>query len=164
MRGPEIIVIKDLKKTCGDCTACCSGALHGEAYGHKFFKGRPCFFVTTKGCSIYESRPEEPCQNFRCGYLSENFFPEWMRPDLSKALSTMRVFTYKDKIVENGQEVEVEKSIKYLRVFDYQNSMDTTILMWFIEQHFNNVIPNLIVEVKGKAYRFGSSEFLAKVF
>lgn len=163
MSANPVVVLKDLKKSCGDCTVCCSGALSGEAHGHAFFKGRPCFFVTTKGCSIYEDRPESPCKSFKCGYLSENFFPEYMRPDISGALTTMRVFKYTEKVMQDDKEVEVEKFIPYMHVIDYKHTMDAATLMWFIEKYMVNSIPNLLLDIKGGIRKVGRPDFMAKL-
>lgn len=67
-------------RSCGECTACCSGQLAGEIYGHKMFPGKPCYFLKGKKCSIYENRPVSPCQKYQCAW-SQHLFHEDMRPD-----------------------------------------------------------------------------------
>ena len=67
-------------RPCGDCTACCSGQLAGEIYGHKMFPGKPCHFLMENKCSIYESRPTSPCKTFQCAW-SQRLLDEDMRPD-----------------------------------------------------------------------------------
>lgn len=157
-----VVMIKDLNKSCGTCTACCSGALAGEAHGHHFYRGRPCFFLTTTGCGIYESRPDTPCKSYKCGYLSEAFFPEWMRPDLSGALATGRVHSYKEKVqAEDGTESEVDRYIPYMHVMGYQQPLSGKALMWFIEQHLAGGIPNLLIDIEGGLHRVGRPDFLA---
>lgn len=67
-------------RPCGECTACCSGQLAGEIYGHIMFPGKPCHFLKNNRCSIYENRPTSPCRTFQCGW-SQYLFDEDMRPD-----------------------------------------------------------------------------------
>ena len=155
-----VVVVGDLKKSCGDCTACCSGALSGEAHGHHFYKGRPCFFITKKGCSIYENRPENPCVSFKCGFLSEPFFPEWMRPDLCGILATMRVMKTKVTVTKDGAETEEEKFIPYMQLLEYGQPMTAKALWWFIQKHLTGKIPNLLIDIEGGQHRMGSLDFL----
>ena len=155
-----VVVVGDLKKSCGDCTACCSGALSGEAHGHHFYKGRPCFFITKKGCSIYENRPENPCVSFKCGFLSEPFFPEWMRPDLCGILATMRVMKTKVTVTKDGAETEEEKFIPYMQLLEYGQPMTGKALWWFIQKHLTGEIPNLLIDIEGGQHRMGSLDFL----
>lgn len=155
-----VIMIKDLKKECGECTACCSGALAGQAHGHYFFKGRPCFFLKKGGCSIYEDRPENPCVGYKCGYLSEAFFPEWMRPDKCNILATPRVHKYLEKVKENDVERDEERYIPYMQLLEYGGSASAKSLWWFIEKHLEGIIPNLLIEIEGGYHRMGSLDFL----
>jgi hypothetical protein len=46
--------------------------------------GKPCEHCTAKGCGIYETRPENPCRSFECGWLQDGSpLPEHLRPDRS---------------------------------------------------------------------------------
>lgn len=155
-------MIKDLKKACGECTACCSGALGGEAHGHKFFKGRPCFFLTQKGCGIYEDRPQQPCVSYKCGYLNEAFFPEWMRPDICGAIATQRVFRYNEKVkAEDGTESTVERHIPYVHVMEYKGPITGKTILWFFQKYLEGMIPNLMIDLEGGVHRIGRPDFLA---
>jgi hypothetical protein len=70
------------QRRCGSCTACCDGWLQIEVRGHAVSRGKPCPFSTGHDCTIYEERPEDPCQKFKCGWLiARSPLPEWMRPD-----------------------------------------------------------------------------------
>jgi hypothetical protein len=146
-----VITVKELSKSCGDCTACCSGNLSGEAHGHKFYKGRPCFFVRKTGCSIYEDRPENPCKSFRCGYLVHPFFPEWMRPDQCGVIATPRLHLYKE-----GEET---KSLSYLHLTEYGRPMSGQVLWWFVEKFLSGDIPNMLINIEGGHHRLGVPEF-----
>lgn len=66
------------------------GHLTGEAYGFKFYPGKPCVFACAKGCSIYEMRPYDPCRGFECSYKKEFGMPEQFRPDLSNVIFVTR--------------------------------------------------------------------------
>lgn len=160
MSTPPVALIKDLQKKCGECTACCSGALSGNAHGHFFFKGRPCFFLSSSGCSIYEDRPENPCVGYKCGYLSETFFPEWMRPDKCGILATPRVYKYVEKVKDGDTEHDEERYIPYMQLVEYHSPMAAKSLWWFIEKYLEGAIPNLLIEIDGGYHRMGSNEFL----
>ena len=71
-------------RPCGDCTACCTGALIGKAYGNWFNPGNPCVFLVEQKCSIYETRPQA-CRNYQCAW-SQGLFPDWMKPTESNVL------------------------------------------------------------------------------
>jgi len=46
--------------------------------------GRACRHCTSQGCAIYENRPDDPCVQFRCGWLQDpEHFPDELRPDRS---------------------------------------------------------------------------------
>ena len=48
---------------------------------------KPCQHCTAQGCAIYESRPVDPCQVFKCAWLKEDSpLPDDMRPDKSLAI------------------------------------------------------------------------------
>lgn len=79
-------------RSCENCTACCDGHLTGEAYGHKFYPGRRCAFVSRSGCSINDFKPQNPCVTFLCGYKYMPDFPSWTRPNLSNVIFVQRVY------------------------------------------------------------------------
>jgi len=69
-------------RECGPCTACCEGWLTAESLDMK--PGQPCRHCTRQGCAIYDTRPEDPCVRFECGWLQEgSLLPDDLRPDLS---------------------------------------------------------------------------------
>jgi len=131
-----------MTRSCDGCTKCCDGWLHGEAYGHKFYPGRKCHFVTCNGCSIYEKRPEIPCRTFRCVWLDDQDIPEWMKPSLSNVLITQRTI----------------RGIKYLEVFETGQKIDSSALSWLIQYCLSKKI-NVKYQVGGGWNWVGSSEF-----
>ena len=159
----KVMFVKEIKKSCGSCTACCSGLLYGEAHGHHFFKGRPCFFLTEKGCGIYEDRPEQPCVSYKCSYLSEAFFPEWMRPDLCGVLATNRVHKYIVDIPAKDDQpaTQQEKFVPYMHLVEHKTALSGKTLMWFVTRYMEGAIPNLLIDIEGGQHRLGSAEFLA---
>jgi Fe-S-cluster containining protein len=66
-------------RSCGDCGACCEGALMGTAFGNPFGMGKPCVFRLNGSCVIHETRPQS-CRNYQCAW-TQHLFPEWMKPN-----------------------------------------------------------------------------------
>lgn len=129
-------------RSCDGCAKCCEGWLSGEAYGHKFYRGRPCFYLN-KTCSIYDVRPEDPCRNFKCEWLSSDTFPHWMKPNLVNMIITRNEL--------NG--------IPYFNIFEAGSTLDIKTLSWIIEWAVstNN---NIMYIIDGGVNRMGSQEFL----
>lgn len=70
------------ERECGTCTACCEGWLTSPVI--PLFPGRGCPHRTAQGCGIYETRPDDPCRDFICGWLQKDSpIPDEMRPDKS---------------------------------------------------------------------------------
>ena len=130
------------ERFCNGCAKCCEGWLQGEAYGHAFYKGRPCFFLN-KTCSIYDTRPENPCRTFKCSWLAEDIFPHWMKPDLVNIIIVKR---------------EVENIIFY-EVVEAGSTMDSKTLNWLVQWAINTG-NNIVYQIEGGPNRFGSQEFL----
>jgi hypothetical protein len=114
-------------RSCGECTECCSGTLVAEQHGHSMQRGRPCFFVSNKGCTIYKDRPEH-CQKFKCEWLAKDYLPMWMRPDLSKVIVVQR-----DGFVE---------------VSECEQKIDSAVLSWLMVWAANSKT-NIRYEVAG---------------
>ena len=69
-------------RRCGPCTACCDGWIKINVRGHEVRPGKPCPFSSGHHCTIYATRPQDPCRGFICGWLARNSpLPDWMRPD-----------------------------------------------------------------------------------
>ena len=142
---PINIPVVSLDRSCNGCTACCEGWLHGSAHEHLYWRGRKCHYVGTQGCTIYESRPVDPCQTYRCQWLTNNFFPEWMKPVLSKIIITERDC----------------KGIKYFEIVETGQKMDSTILSWLFIEHVNGNLPNLHYMIDGGWNLIGTPEFVS---
>ena len=71
-------------KSCGECHACCTGALDAEVHGQKIDLGSPCRFLSDTGCAIYNDEPlarPEVCKKFACMWLQHLSLPPSYRPD-----------------------------------------------------------------------------------
>ena len=133
-----------MSRSCGTCTKCCEGFLHGNVNNKPFFKGRPCHFVSIgKGCTTYETRPVSPCIEFTCAWLTDPEIPEWMKPDAINAI-------IEERTVEG---------IPYTRVTEAGSSLDNKVLNWVI---YNKILPgaNIFWSVDGGENFVGSQEFL----
>jgi hypothetical protein len=135
-----------VQRTCGNCTMCCQGWLQGEVYGYKFYQGLPCHFISCNGCSIYENRPENPCKNYSCAWLSdeEGFFPEWFIPEQSKIICTWR---------------EWKPGSVYLDVEECGETINSKYLNWLFLKHFEKEI-NVSCKILGGTTYYGHSEFV----
>jgi len=131
-----------MKRTCDGCSECCKGWLHGSAMSHNFYPGKPCYFLQ-KTCSIYENRPIDPCKSYKCHWLNTDDLPMWMRPDLSNALVTLRVFN----------------NIEFYEILECGQKMDSSVLSWFIVWALNNG-KNLKYQIDGGFTKIGNKEFM----
>lgn len=134
-----------LQKSCNGCTACCSGTLAGSAYGHPFWKGRPCYFCTSTGCAIYAERPKDPCRDYVCAYLQEDWVPEWMRPENSGVIMTRRT---------------TPLGIPYLEVLEYNKSLSAEVLSFLFMSYLHGHFKNLSYQLNGGTNRIGEQEFI----
>lgn len=132
-------------RECGTCQKCCEGHLHGEAYGHAFYKGRKCHFLNNSGCSIYPTRPEEPCKSYKCMWLADEqrIIPEWMKPDEVDVILTARN--------NNG--------IEYIEMIEAGSTMRADVLSWAIQHTLNNGL-NLKYQIDGGWNKIGQQDFL----
>lgn len=130
------------ERSCGECTACCEGWLTGEAHGHSFQPGRPCFYLQNN-CGIYETRPENPCQTYKCVWLADSSLPLWMRPDKSKAIVTER---------------EIE-GIKYWDVSECGQTLSSEVLSYLVMWAIDNQT-NLQYRINNGPFKIGQKDFL----
>lgn len=117
MEDGKYLPIVSNKRECGDCTLCCDGLIPGESYGEKFGNYVPCFFVESGlGCTIYEDRPVNPCQKFKCQWLANPDIPEEYKPNKVGFVTLKKGRSYYLLIpVENGASEEyVEWMKKYI--------------------------------------------------
>lgn len=122
-----------MKRTCGSCRKCCDGTLSGEVFGHKFYPGKPCHFVSiTEGCIIYEKRPEDPCKNFECWWKLDDSIPLEFQPNLIKFMGYKRMFNNFEYFfihdVDDGYSVE---SLEWYKDYALKQNVN---LVWKIDR------------------------------
>ena len=134
-----------MSRSCDGCAKCCEGWLSGEAYGHAFFRGRPCFFLN-KTCSIYDKRPESPCRTYKCGWIEDETFPHWMKPDQINAIINKRF----------------HKGIEFYSIIEAGSILDSKTLSWLIQWALNNS-KNIQYHIDGGVNNLGSQEFMKAI-
>lgn len=139
----KIIPLKSVARSCGSCTACCEGWLDGVAHDRHFWPGRPCHFVTNKGCSIYKDRPDNPCKTFNCAWLVDNKIPEWLKPNQSKVIIVRRE----------------KQGISYLSVSEAGSKMPVEVLSWLFIEYAKGNIENMMYQIHGYWNFVGTKEF-----
>jgi hypothetical protein len=77
-----------MDRNCDGCTKCCEGHLTANIYGYEVYPGKPCHFVSKKGCSIYLSRPYDPCKGFKCVWKQNPVVPNQFKPDIIGIIMT----------------------------------------------------------------------------
>lgn len=132
------------ERSCGTCSKCCEGWLHGNAYGNKFWRGRPCHYLISNSCSIYGNHPEDPCKSFRCEWLRNDQVPGWMKPDDVNAILIAR---------EKG-------GFHYLEINEAGEKLRSEVLSWAVMHCLANDL-NLVYFIDGGLNRIGSKAFLA---
>ena len=84
------IIVKTVSRACDGCKRCCEGWLLTEIYGKKVNIENPCHFLGTKGCSIYDIRPHDPCKIYVCEWKADMNLPEWLKPNKANVIITKR--------------------------------------------------------------------------
>ena len=136
--------VKGEPRSCGTCTKCCEGWLHGAAYEKKFWRGRPCHYLTAGKCAIYGQHPEDPCKKFRCQWLANEDVPGWLKPDEVNAILVKRR----------------KNDIDYLEITEAGEKLRSEVLSWAVMYCLERKL-NLYYSIDGGSNRIGSPEFLA---
>ena len=139
-----------MTRSCGECTKCCEGYLHGEndlvMKDGRTFKlgGAPCPILQIgKGCGDYENRPDSPCRGFICEWIRQpQAYPDEMRPDRINAVFSL-------------QEVD---GIPYLRITEAGARLDSEVLSHGIKLALLNRA-NIYWEIGDKMHWFGNGDF-----
>jgi len=107
------------------------------------FAGSPCHFAKPGvGCSIYNDRPKEPCQTYKCLWMSDPETPEWIKPSLSGV------------IIDDSQVA----GMSAIRVNEAGNKLPSEILSWAIKYAVANN-RNIMWKIEGGMHWVGSAEF-----
>jgi len=131
-------------RECGDCTKCCEGWLSANINGHQMHPGRPCHFLASGKCTIYENRPGT-CRNYNCAWKSDDIFPAWMRPDLIGVIIT--------KVTH-----PTRSDLTHYEVAEAGGKLDIKTLNWLIHWAIDTGT-NLFYEIEGKHHAIGSATF-----
>ena len=144
IRNKETIVV-DLtsKRQCGECTACCVH-LSKVIFDEFFDLGVPCKYLDKK-CTIYESRPIDPCRMFNCSWLhSPHMIPDWMKPSLSNVMLVNRPGYLAAIVCDISKEYEPA-------------------IQWLIDFHKDTKCNISITVEKNKILRFGDPKWVEKL-
>jgi hypothetical protein len=137
-------LLASVKRECGNCHKCCEGWLTGFSYGFEFNQGRPCQFLShERHCTIYDRRPYDPCQAYRCEWLANPLVPEWMKPNHSNVIVTGRQL----------------KEHVYWDLIECGEKLDSSILSWFFLFCLNNQI-NLVYRINGSINYLATPQFV----
>ena len=94
------MALSKISRKCLPCNACCQGWLKIETLIAKASVGNACQHCSSMGCTIYGSRPVDPCQKFVCAWLNhDSDLPDWMRPDRSHAIVMTNRLKWKNRPV-----------------------------------------------------------------
>ena len=118
--------MKEEKRECSPCTACCDGWVQMLINGVPVYPGRPCPHSTGSGCDDYNNRPKDPCVNFNCGWIIKGSpLPDWMRPDKGKVIVMFNKLNWNgypvDLAVPAGKRIP-PRSLEWLKNFAATNS------------------------------------------
>ncbi len=131
-------------RSCDGCTKCCEGWLAADIHGERMYPGKPCHLVEVgKGCTAYETRPDNPCKQFMCMWRSSSDIPEKFSP-----LATGIIVT--EQVVEN---------IPYLAAAFAGEDINTEMLSWFVSYGVGKQL-NIEWTVAGAPYLLGHPEFI----
>ena len=136
----------EIKRKCGDCTACCDGRLALNIFG-KTTVGEPCHYLAEGvGCTIYKNRPKNPCKSFECSWLKDKTFkyPEWLKPNKSGFI----ILDWK----------KTKTGIPYIIAVAGRDSYNQEALLWLVEYGNQNDI-NIEFILQGSKKYIGSKEF-----
>ena len=137
------LVVKN-SRSCDGCTKCCEGWLSAEIHGEMMYPGKPCQFVEIgKGCTAYETRPENPCKQFMCMWRATDQIPEHFSPK------------------ETGIVVAEQRigNIPYLAAIFAGSEIQPEMLSWFVSYGVGKQL-NLEWTVNGRPYHLGHVEFI----
>jgi len=127
------IIFMQKARSCDGCTKCCEGWLQGSVNNHDYFPGRKCFYLEKEGCSIYSSRPQDPCKEYQCAWISDFNIPSWMKPDTCGVIVSYRV--------KNG--------IRFVELVEAGEKLNVEVLSWFIQEYAKGKINTITYTING---------------
>jgi hypothetical protein len=130
-------------RSCGGCTACCTGELSAVIHTIPMRPGRLCHFKQPNGCAIYDKRPEL-CRVFRCTWLENRALPEELWPANSNIIVHQRA----------------AGGFVYYVATEIPPGVSSRHLAWVINWAVTSNL-NLVYHINRTAHALGSPEFLA---
>ena len=136
-------------RLCGGCSKCCEGWVNTSVLGNEINTTQPCPYSSGHNCTIHETRPEDPCRIFFCGWVEVGSrLPEWMQP------SICGVIVLTGRSSWRGRPVDVLVSAG--------RDPNKKLLNWFI-QHSKNELRPFIYQAEEMWYGFGPREFQKEI-
>ncbi len=136
------------RRSCNGCTKCCEGWLSAEIEGEEMYPGKPCQFKGEKGCTIYDTRPEEPCRTYSCYWLEDpQYVPEEFWPMKTNNIMSRRW---------------TSSGIPYLEIIEAGDKLPVEMLDWAIQSVQLGFIKNIVYKLNGKDRFITSNENFAK--
>jgi hypothetical protein len=133
-------------KSCEGCTKCCEGYLTAEVNGVQIGGDGCSLVVKGVGCSVYETRPQDPCRSFECFWKASNIMPMEFKPsEVGVIISTPQI-----------------DGIPYLHLVEAGNKVPAEVLSWFLEWVFKNQL-NAEWQIGDTWHVFGSRDFLKAI-
>lgn len=130
-------------KSCEGCTKCCEGYLITNINGEPVHAGKPCSKVIPGvGCSIYETRPEDPCKGFLCFWRASEVMPMEFKPS-------------EVGVIVTNQEWD---GVPYLMLVEAGNKVPPEVLSWYVSWAVSRQL-NVEWQVGDVMYALGSTEF-----
>lgn len=124
-----------IKRTCGECTACCTFTTK-KVLGEHYAFGVPCKYLDN-GCSIYESRPYDPCRGFECSWLhSPSMIPDWMIPCFSNVILINRKGYLAAIICDKSK--DYEPAVEWLINFQKEKNCNIAIIIDDIQMSYGD--------------------------
>jgi len=130
-------------RTCNDCNFCCEGWIHGQAYEHKFYFGKPCFYLKNKTCSIYGNHPLG-CKSFYCEWVKDLTVPEEYKPTNTNVMAVRSDW----------------RGHSFIGLIADDKMPNQEFINFYTYKYFRNEIQNLVMVINGEiAFIRGTDEF-----
>lgn len=136
-------------RACGDCAKCCEGWVRTRVLGNDIDLNSPCPYSSGHHCTIHESRPDDPCRIFFCGWAEAGSeLPEWMQPNRCGVIVLAGRSTWA------GRPVDVLVSAG--------SDPDQHLLVWYRDFSIRTMRP-FLYQQNGQWYGFGPQAFQQEV-
>lgn len=131
-----------MTRKCGECTACCEGWLRAVIHNVEMTIGNPCQYLDKK-CTIYDERPKNPCQEYRCAWL-EGELPMSLKPNFAQIIVSKRYY----------------KHVEYYEATETGKKITVPVLNELIQWVCKNK-KNFLYRIRNQPYTIGTEEFMS---